>query len=44
MGLSWIKIYNRFAPVGKALKKSILGKIPAIDMPFMLLLNIHNKH
>jgi hypothetical protein len=39
MGPPWIKIYNGFAPVGKAQEKSILGKIPAINMIFLLLLN-----
>jgi hypothetical protein len=32
------------APVGKAQEKSILGKIPAINMLFLLLLYIYNYH
>jgi hypothetical protein len=38
-----IKIYDGHAPVDKTQEKSILGKIPAINMPF-LLLNIYNHH
>jgi hypothetical protein len=37
MGPPWIKIYDQFALIGKAQEKSILGKIPAIYMPFLLL-------
>jgi hypothetical protein len=40
----WIKIYDGFAPLGKAEEHFILGRIPAINMPFLLLLNIYNNH
>jgi hypothetical protein len=39
----WIKIYDEFAPLGKAKENVILGNIPAIKMLF-LLLNIYNNH
>ena len=42
MGPPWIKIYDKFTPVGKVQEKFILGKIPAINMLF-LLLNLHNN-
>jgi hypothetical protein len=35
-----LKIHNRFALIGKAPKKFILRKIPAINVLFLLLLNI----
>jgi hypothetical protein len=36
----WLKIHDGFASLGKAAKNFLLGKIPAIDMIFLLLLNI----
>jgi hypothetical protein len=33
-----------FVLVGKAEEKFILGKIPAINMPFLLLLHIYSNH
>jgi hypothetical protein len=40
MSLPWNTIHDGFAPVGKAQKKFILENIPAINMLFLLLLNI----
>lgn len=40
MSLPWIKIYDGFAPIGKAQEKFIVGKIPAINMFLLLLLNM----
>ena len=44
MGPPLIKIYHEFAPVGKAQEKFISGNIPAINILFLLLLNIYNTH
>jgi hypothetical protein len=40
----WIKIYDKFAPVGNVHEDFILGKIDAINMLFLLLLDIYNNH
>jgi hypothetical protein len=40
MSLPWTKIYDGFAPAGKAQEIFILGRIPAINMLFLLILNI----
>jgi hypothetical protein len=34
------KIYNRFVPLDKAEENFILGKTPAINMLYLVLLNI----
>lgn len=43
IGLPWIKNYKEFAAEGKAQENFILGKIPAISMFFLLLLNTYNN-
>jgi hypothetical protein len=37
-------IHNRFALIDKSQENIILGKIPAINMIFLLLLNIYENH
>ena len=44
IGLPWVIIHNVFAPIHKSQEKFILGKIPDINMLFLLLLNIYNNH
>jgi hypothetical protein len=39
-----IKINDRFAPLGEAKENFILEKIPAINILFLILLNIYNNH